>query len=97
MHFTSANRRVHAVVQQLMSEGADSGALANILLAYALSLEFDARGSDHVAEHLKRLSERFDAGRGKTFNEIAGVRAETADTNRNAVLRSPTESHSRAA
>ena len=97
MHFTSANRRVHAVVQQLMNEGADSGALANILLAYALSLEFDARGSDHVAEHLKRLSERFDAGRGKTFNEIAGVRAETAAVDRGGMSASPSARHSRAA
>src|SRR5688572_7098925 len=65
------SRRIHSTVRHLLSEGADGDEVSLALLAYALSMEFEARGNRYVADHLQRLSRKFAAGANRTFVQIA--------------------------
>ena len=65
------SRKVHSAICGLVSEGADRRDISLTLLAYALSLEFEACGARHVVNHLRRIARKFELADGRTFTEIA--------------------------
>ena len=65
------SQEVHAVICKLVGDGADRGDISLALLAYALNLEFEVRGGNHVVDHLRRIARKFELGDGLTFDEIA--------------------------
>ena len=65
------SQEVHATICKLVADGADRQEISLALLAYALNLEFEARGGDHVVNHLRRIARKFELGDMLASDEIA--------------------------